>query len=65
MTIKTLSKWLMISNKSKNESVSISTLTGESEAKRRLFSRALDAAAVDQKKILVEYQRMMQEGVKK
>ena len=55
----------MISNKSKNESVSISTLTGESEAKRRLFSRALDAAAVDQKKILVEYQRMMQEGVKK
>ena len=55
----------MISTKSKNNQVSISTPTGESEAKRRLFSRALDAAAVDQKKILVEYHRMLQEGVKK
>jgi len=50
---------------SPNEAVSVRTLAHDTEAKRRLFSRALDAAAIDQQKVLSEYQRLMHKTAKK
>ena len=44
-------------NKTENGSASVRTLGGDSVEKRRLYERALEDAATDQKKIIDEYKK--------
>lgn len=57
MTIKKLLK-KMFGTPKKEESISIRALPrGESPEKRELYKRALEGAAIDQKKIIAEYDK--------
>jgi len=43
--------------KAERKAASVSVLTGDSAEKRRLYERALEGAAIEQKKILDEYDK--------
>jgi hypothetical protein len=55
--IKLLNKLFIMADKTKNNSVSVRALGGDSAEKRRLYERALEGAATDQKKIVDEYNK--------
>ena len=55
MTLIRLLNKLFVADKTENGSVSVRTLGGDSVEKRRLYERALEGAATDQKKIVDEY----------
>lgn len=47
-------------NKPGNGAVSIRTLDGDSPGKRQLYKRALEGAAIDQKKIVEAYNKKIE-----
>lgn len=59
MTLIRLLNRLFVADKTENGSdhVSVRALGGDSVEKRRLYERALDGAAADQKKIVDEYNK--------
>ncbi len=57
MTLKRLFNKLFVAEKTENGSVSVRTLGGDSVEKRRLYERALEGAAAEQKKTVDEYKK--------
>mgnify|MGYP001573482866 CR=1 FL=1 len=57
MTLIRLLNKLFMADKLENGSVSVRALDGDSVEKRRLYKRALEGAATDQKKIVDEYKK--------
>lgn len=57
MTVLKFLNKLFVANNSGNGGVSIRTLGGDSPGKRQLYERALEGAALDQKKIVDAYNK--------
>ena len=57
MTLIRLLNKLFVADKSENGPTSVRALGGDSVEKRRLYKRALEGAAADQKKIVDEYKK--------
>ncbi len=57
MTLIRLLNKLLATEKPGNDAVSIRTLDGDSIEKRRLYERALNGAATEQKRVVDEYKK--------